>query len=87
MEINARDYNKPFLVNNQIQKMQADNFYISIKQYIDNIDETIEKFRQMHKQALKMQDELHGLCDIFNNLSGYKINPIKYEFVVKHYLK
>ena len=62
---------KSILIDNKIQKLKISDlelWYIN-ENYIEDIPATIEKIKELKREAAKKQEELRGICDKFNELT------------------
>lgn len=83
----TKNYNIKLLNNNKIQKINQSDFMIqSNAQYTENLDKAIKILKEKHARALDLQSELLNICKEFDSLTGYKINPIRYSYIVNNYL-
>ena len=62
---------KPILVDNKIQKLEFSDlelWYIN-KNYVEDIPTTIEKLKELKREAVAKQEEFKNICDKFNELT------------------
>ncbi len=69
---------KSILVDNKIQKLEYSDlelWYIN-KNYIEDIPSTIEKIKELRREAMAKQEALRSICDKFNELAVDGIDRI-----------
>lgn len=69
---------KSILVDNKIQKLEHSDlelWYIN-KNYIEDIPSTIEKIKELRREAMAKQEALRSICDKFNELAVDGIDRI-----------